>query len=315
MEEGPDMARNKVTVIGAGNVGATTAQRIAEAGLADVVLVDIVEGLPQGKGLDLAEAAPVVSHDARIIGTNDYAETAGSDVIVVTSGLARQPGMSRDDLLMKNAGIVKAVVQASAAQSPDAVLIVVTNPLDAMCQVASAEAGFPRERVIGMAGVLDTARFRTFLAWELGVSVRDVTGFVLGGHGDQMVPVTSYTNVAGIPIADLIPAPRLAEIVQRTRDGGAEVVKLLKSGSAYYAPSASICEMVDSIVLDQKRVLPCAALLAGEYGLNGLYMGVPCRLGSGGLEEVIQIDLSAEERAELERSAAAVRELIAVMGL
>ena len=309
------MPRHKVTVIGAGNVGATTAQRIAEAGLADVVLVDIVEGLPQGKGLDLAEAAPVVGHDARITGTNDYADTANSDVVVVTSGLARQPGMSRDDLLAKNAGIVRSVVEQAARHSPDAILIVVTNPLDAMCQVAAAESGFPRERVFGMAGVLDTARFRTFLAWELGVSVRDVTGFVLGGHGDQMVPVTSYTNVAGIPIADLIPAPRLAEIVQRTRDGGAEVVKLLKSGSAYYAPSASICEMVDSIVHDQKRVLPCAALLKGEYGLDGLFMGVPCRLGSGGLEEIIQIELSAEERAELERSASAVRELIAVMGL
>ena len=223
--------------------------------------------------------------------------------------------MSRDDLLRTNQAIVADVTKNLVAHSPETILIVVTNPLDAMCQVAAAESGFPRERVFGMAGVLDTARFRTFLAWELGVSSRDVTGFVLGGHGDQMVPVTSYTNVAGIPIADLIPAPRLAEIVQRTRDGGAEVVKLLKSGSAYYAPSASICEMVDSIVLDQKRVLPCAALLAGEYGLHGLYMGVPCRLGSGGLEEVIQIDLSAEERAELERSASAVRELIAVMGL
>ena len=257
----------------------------------------------------------MIGYEPTVVGTNGYDETAGSSICVITSGRARTPGMSRDDLLRTNQAIVADVTRNLVERSPESILIVVTNPLDAMCQVASAEAGFPRERVIGMAGVLDTARFRTFLAWELGVSVRDVTGFVLGGHGDQMVPVTSYTNVAGIPIADLIPAPRLAEIVQRTRDGGAEVVKLLKSGSAYYAPSASICEMVDSIVLDQKRVLPCAALLAGEYGLHGLYMGVPCRLGSGGLEEVIQIDLSAEERAELERSAAAVRELIAVMGL
>ena len=309
------MSRTKITVVGAGNVGATTAQRLAERDYADVVLVDIVEGLPQGKALDLNQSAPVIGYEPTVTGTNGYDETAGSSICVITSGRARTPGMSRDDLLRTNQAIVADVTRNLVERSPDSILIVVTNPLDAMCQVASAEAGFPRERVIGMAGVLDTARFRTFLAWELGVSVRDVTGFVLGGHGDQMVPVTSYTNVAGIPIADLIPAPRLAEIVQRTRDGGAEVVKLLKSGSAYYAPSASICEMVDSIVLDQKRVLPCAALLAGEYGLHGLYMGVPCRLGSGGLEEVIQIDLSAEERAELERSAAAVRELIAVMGL
>ena len=309
------MSRTKITVVGAGNVGATTAQRLAERDYADVVLVDIVEGLPQGKALDLNETGPVLGYEPTVVGTNGYEETAGSSICIITSGRARTPGMSRDDLLRTNQAIVADVTRNLVEHSPDSILIVVTNPLDAMCQVASAEAGFPRERVIGMAGVLDTARFRTFLAWELGVSVRDVTGFVLGGHGDQMVPVTSYTNVAGIPIADLIPAPRLAEIVQRTRDGGAEVVKLLKSGSAYYAPSASICEMVDSIVLDQKRVLPCAALLAGEYGLHGLYMGVPCRLGSGGLEEVIQIDLSAEERAELERSAAAVRELIAVMGL
>jgi malate dehydrogenase len=309
------MSRTKITVVGAGNVGATTAQRLAERDYADVVLVDIVEGLPQGKALDLNQSGPVLGYEPTVVGTNGYEETAGSSICIITSGRARTPGMSRDDLLRTNQAIVADVTRNLVARSPDSILIVVTNPLDAMCQVASAEAGFPRERVIGMAGVLDTARFRTFLAWELGVSVRDVTGFVLGGHGDQMVPVTSYTNVAGIPIADLIPAPRLAEIVQRTRDGGAEVVKLLKSGSAYYAPSASICEMVDSIVLDQKRVLPCAALLAGEYGLHGLYMGVPCRLGSGGLEEVIQIDLSAEERAELERSAAAVRELIAVMGL
>src|SRR5574338_1097092 len=247
------MARNKVTVVGAGNVGATTAQRIAEAGLADVVLVDIVEGLPQGKGLDLAEAAPVVGHDARITGTNDYADTAGSDVIVVTSGLARQPGMSRDDLMAKNAGIVKAVVGASAPLSPNAVIIVVTNPLDAMCHVAIQASGFPRERVIGMAGVLDSARFRTFIAQEPGGSVEDTHAFVLGGHGDTMVPLSRYSTVAGVPITELLPADRVKALEERTANGGAEVVALLKTGSAYYAPGASVVEMVDAIVLDKKR--------------------------------------------------------------
>jgi malate dehydrogenase len=309
------MSRTKITVVGAGNVGATTAQRLAERDYADVVLVDIVEGLPQGKALDLNQSGPVVGYEPTVVGTNGYEETAGSSICIVTSGRARTPGMSRDDLLRTNQAIVADVTRNLVQHSPDTILIVVTNPLDAMCQVAAAESAFPRERVFGMAGVLDTARFRTFIAWELGVSVRDVTGFVLGGHGDQMVPVVSYTNVAGIPVTALIPAARLQEIVQRTRDGGAEVVKLLKSGSAYYAPSASICEMVDSIVHDQKRVLPCAALLSGEYGLDGLFMGVPCRLGAGGLEEVVQIELSAEERGELDRSAGAVRELIAVMGL
>ena len=304
------MARNKVTVIGAGNVGATTAQRIAEAGLADVVLVDIVEGLPQGKGLDLAEAAPVVSHDARIIGTNDYAETAGSDVIVVTSGLARQPGMSRDDLLIKNAGIVKAVVQASASQSPDAVLIVVTNPLDAMCHVAMQASGFPRERVLGMAGVLDSARFRTFIAEELGVSVADTSAFVLGGHGDTMVPLPRYSTVAGIPITDLLPAERIQALVDRTANGGAEIVALLKTGSAFYAPAASAFEMVDSILRDRRRVLPCATYLKGEYGVDGLFVGVPVVLGKGGLQRVIEIKLTADEQASFEKSAAAVRELV-----
>src|SRR6187431_2218511 len=278
------MARNKVTVIGAGNVGATTAQRIAEAGLADVVVVDIVEGLPQGKGLDLAEAAPVVSHDARIVGTNDYAETAGSDVIVVTSGLARQPGMSRDDLLIKNAGIVKAVVQASAAQSPDAVLIVVTNPLDAMCHVAMQASGFPRERVLGMAGVLDSARFRTFIAQELGVSVEDTHAFVLGGHGDTMVPLPRYSTVAGVPITELLPPERVTALEERTANGGAEIVGLLKTGSAFYAPAASTFEMVDAILRDRKRVLPCATYLQGEFGVDGLYVGVPVVLGRAGLE-------------------------------
>jgi len=304
------MRRNKVTVIGAGNVGATTAQRIAEAGLADVVLVDIVEGLPQGKGLDLAEAAPVVGHDARITGTNDYAATAGSDVIVVTSGLARQPGMSRDDLLMKNAGIVKAVVQASTAQSPEAVLIVVTNPLDAMCHVAMQASGFPRERVLGMAGVLDSARFRTFIAEELGVSVADTSAFVLGGHGDTMVPLPRHSTVAGIPITDLLSADRIQALVDRTANGGAEIVALLKTGSAFYAPAASAFEMVDAILRDRRRVLPCATLLKGEYGIDGLFVGVPVVLGKGGLQRVIEIKLTADEQAAFNKSAAAVRELV-----
>jgi malate dehydrogenase len=309
------MSRVKITVVGAGNVGATTAQRLAERDYADVVLVDIVEGLPQGKALDLNETGPVVGYEANVIGSNGYDETAGSDICVITSGIARKPGMSRDDLLTTNQKIVGDVTRNLVSRSPETILIVVTNPLDAMCQVAFKESSLPRERVIGMAGVLDSARFRTFLAWELGVSVRDVTGFVLGGHGDQMVPVTSYTNVAGIPITDLIEPARLAEIVQRTRDGGAEVVKLLKSGSAYYAPSASICEMVDSIVLDQKRVLPCAAYLTGDFGLDGIFMGVPCRLGAAGLEEIVKISLSDEEQSQLNRSAEAVRELVGVMGL
>jgi malate dehydrogenase len=304
------MARNKVTVIGAGNVGATTAQRIAEAGLADVVLVDIVEGLPQGKGLDLAEAAPVVRHDAHVIGTNDYADTAGSDVIVVTSGLARQPGMSRDDLLMKNAGIVKAVVEASAKQSPDAVLIVVTNPLDAMCHVAMQASGFPRERVLGMAGVLDSARFRTFIAEELGVSVVDTHAFVLGGHGDTMVPLSRYSTVAGIPITELLPPDRVKALEERTANGGAEIVGLLKTGSAFYAPAASTYEMVDAILRDRRRVLPCAALLKGEYGVDGLFVGVPVVLGAGGMQRVIEITLTEAEQAAFGKSAAAVRELV-----
>ena len=305
------MARNKVTVVGAGNVGATTAQRIAEAGLADVVLVDIVEGLPQGKGLDLAEAAPVVAHDARITGTNDYAATAGSDVIVVTSGLARQPGMSRDDLLARNASIVKAVVEAAAAQSPDAVLIVVTNPLDAMCHVAMRASGFPRERVLGMAGVLDSARFRTFIAEELGVSVEDTSAFVLGGHGDTMVPLPRYSTVAGIPITDLLPPDRIAALAERTANGGAEVVALLKTGSAYYAPAASTFEMVDAILRDRRRVLPCATFLQGEYGIDGLFVGVPIVLGVGGMQRIIEITLDADEKAALRKSADAVQELVA----
>jgi malate dehydrogenase len=304
------MARDKVTVIGAGNVGATTAQRIAEAGLADVVLVDIIEGLPQGKGLDLAEAAPVVGHDARVVGTNDYRETARSDIVVVTSGLARQPGMSRDDLLAKNAGIVRSVVEQAAAASPEAILVVVTNPLDAMCHVAMAASGFPRERVLGMAGVLDSARFRTFIALELGVSVADVQAFVLGGHGDTMLPLSRYSTVAGVPITELLPADRVRALEERTANGGAEIVALLKSGSAFYAPAAATFEMVEAILRDRKRVLPCAIRLEGEFGISGLFVGVPVVLGRAGLERVFEVELTVEERAAFERSAAAVRELV-----
>lgn len=304
------MARNKVTVVGAGNVGATTAQRIAEAGLADVVLVDIIEGLPQGKALDLAEAAPVVGHDARITGTNDYAETAGSDIVVVTSGLARQPGMSRDDLLAKNAGIVRSVVEQAVKHSPDAILIIVTNPLDAMCHVAMQASGFPRERVLGMAGVLDSARFRTFIAQELGVSVEDTHAFVLGGHGDTMVPLPRYSTVAGIPITELLSPERVKALCERTANGGAEVVALLKTGSAFYAPAASVFEMVESILLDRRRVLPCAVLLQGEFRTRDLFVGVPAILGRGGLERVLEIPLTDEEQAAFDRSAGAVRELV-----
>jgi malate dehydrogenase len=308
------MSRNMVTGMGAGNVGATTAQRIAEAGLADVVLVDSVEGLPQGKGLDLAEAAPVVGHDARILGTNDYADTAGSDIVVVTSGLARQPGMSRDDLLAKNAGIVRAVVEQAAKQSPDAILIVVTNPLDAMCHVALKASGFPRERVLGMAGVLDSARFRTFIAEELGVSVADTHAFVLGGHGDTMVPLSRYSTVAGVPITELLPADRVKALEERTANGGAEIVALLKTGSAFYAPAASTFEMVDAILRDRKRVLPCAVLLQGEFRTRDLFVGVPVILGRGGMEKVFEIELTADEQAAFDKSAAAVKELVVKLG-
>jgi malate dehydrogenase len=307
------MPRRKVTVIGAGNVGATTAQRIAEAGLADVVLIDIVEGLPQGKGLDLAEAAPVVGHDARVIGTNDYADTAGSDIIVVTSGLARQPGMSRDDLLTKNAGIVRSVVEQAAAVSTDAIIIVVTNPLDAMCHVAFEASGFPRERVIGMAGVLDSARFRTFIAQELGVSVEDTHAFVLGGHGDTMVPLSRYSTVAGVPITELLSAERVRALEERTANGGAEIVGLLKTGSAFYAPAVGAFEMVEAILLDRKRVLPCAVLLRGEFGIDGLFVGVPAVLGEAGMERIFEIELTPDEGAAFRRSADAVKELVEVL--
>jgi malate dehydrogenase len=308
------MSRNKVTVIGAGNVGATTAQRIAEAGLADVVLVDIVEGLPQGKGLDLAEAAPVVGHDARVTGTNDYADTAASDIIVVTSGIARKPGMSRDDLMQTNAGIVRGVVAEAVNHSPDAILIIVTNPLDAMCHVALQASGFPRERVLGMAGVLDSARFRTFIAEELGVSVADTHAFVLGGHGDTMVPLSRYSTVAGVPITELLPADRVKALEERTANGGAEVVALLKTGSAFYAPAASSFEMVDAILRDRKRVLPCAVLLKGEFGTHDLFVGVPVVLGRGGMEKVFEITLTADEQAAFDKSAAAVKELVEKLG-
>jgi len=291
-------------------VGATTAQRLAERDYADIVLVDIVEGLPQGKALDMNQSAPVVGYEPNIVGTNGYEETSGSDIVVITSGFPRQPGMSRDDLLAKNKEIVGGVAKEVAERSPDAIVIVVTNPLDAMCHVAFDTTQFPRQRVIGMAGILDSARFRTFLAWELGVSVRDVTGFVLGGHGDTMVPITSFTNVGGVPITQKIEAGRLEEIVQRARDGGAEVVKLLQKGSAYYAPSAAVAEMVDSIVHDQKRILPCAALCQGEYGIDGLFVGVPVKLGAEGLEEIVEYDLTDSEQSDLESSAAAVQELV-----
>jgi malate dehydrogenase len=305
--------RNKITVVGAGNVGATTAQRLAERDYADIVLVDIVEGMPQGKCLDLNQAGPVVGYEPTLTGTNGYEETAGSDIVVITSGFPRQPGMSRDDLLAKNKEIVGGVAQQVADRSPDAIVIVVTNPLDAMCHVAFDVTQFPRQRVIGMAGILDSARFRTFLAWELGVSVRDVTGFVLGGHGDTMVPVVSYSNVAGIPIRQKISDSRIEEIVQRTRDGGAEVVKLLQKGSAFYAPAAAAAEMVDAIIHDQKRVLPCAALCQGEFGIDGLFVGVPVRLGKEGVEEIIEIELEADEQEQLKKSAAAVKELVEAM--
>ena len=307
------VGRAKVTVIGAGNVGATVAQRIAEASLADVCLIDVVEGLPQGKSLDLAESAPLQDHDQIVHGTNDYAETADSDVVVVTAGLARQPGMSRDDLLLKNAGIVRAVVEQAVRYSPNCILLVVTNPLDAMVHVALETSGFPRERVVGMAGVLDSARFRAFIAQDLGVSASDVTAFVLGGHGDTMVPLPRYSTVAGIPLPELMTAARIEELVSRTRTGGAEVVALLKSGSAFYAPASSVLQMVDSILKDRRRVLPCAVLLRGEYGIDGLVVGVPIVLGASGVERIIEVALTDDEKGALIASAGAVRGLVETM--
>ncbi|MCX6023779.1 MAG: malate dehydrogenase [Chloroflexi bacterium] len=307
------MSRRKITVVGAGNVGATLAQRLAERGYADIVLVDIVEGLPQGKALDMLESMPVLGVDVNITGTNGYEETAGSDVVVITSGIARRPGMSRDDLIATNQGIVKGVVEQIAPRSPNSVIIIVTNPLDAMCHVALEASGFPKERVIGQSGVLDTARFRTFLAQELGASVQDVQAYVLGGHGDTMVPLSDTTNVAGVPIRKLIPADRLAQIEQRTRDGGGEIVALLKTGSAYYAPSAATAQMVDAIMRDTHQILPTCVLLEGQYGVDGLYVGVPAKLGAGGVERIIELELSELEQGQLQNSVNAVRELVEVL--
>lgn len=307
------MARKKITVVGAGNVGATAAQRLADKELGDIVLVDIVEGMPQGKALDLAEAAPVEGYDSRLVGTNGYKETANSDIVIITSGLARKPGMSRDDLLRTNADIVASVTDQIMKYSTNPILIIVSNPLDAMCHVALKRSGLPKERVIGMAGVLDSARMRCFIAEALNVSVENVNAFVLGGHGDTMVPLPRYSTVAGIPLPDLLPKDKIDAIVTRTANGGAEIVSLLKTGSAYYAPSAAAVEMTEAILKDKKKILPCAAYLEGEYGINGLYVGVPVKLGERGIEEIIQINLTTEERSALHRSAAAVQELVDVM--
>ncbi|MGH7639557.1 MAG: malate dehydrogenase [Candidatus Dormibacteria bacterium] len=305
--------REKVSVVGAGNVGATLAQRLAEIDLVDVALVDVVEGLAEGKALDLLEAGPVVGYDSRVVGSTDYAITAQSRVVVITSGLARKPGMSRDDLVSANAKIVREVVEQVLAQSPEAVLIIVTNPLDVMTELALRVSGRPREKVIGMAGVLDTARFRTFLAEELRVSVHSVEASVLGGHGDSMVPLRRATSVAGVPVERLLTPERLEELVQRTREGGGEIVRHLKTGSAFYAPSAAAAQMVEAILRDRGQILPCAVRLQGEYGLDGVVMGVPVKLGAGGVEQVIEVELSPEERGELERSAVAVRETALVL--
>tara|TARA_B100000959_G_scaffold41321_1_gene41312 strand:+ start:515 stop:1447 length:933 start_codon:yes stop_codon:yes gene_type:complete len=305
--------RNKVTVVGAGNVGATTAQRIFDGGYADVVLVDIVDGLPQGKALDMLESGPILGTDSSIVGTNGYEETEGSDVVVVTSGIARKPGMSRDDLLLTNMKIVTSVVEQTSKFSPNSVHLIVTNPLDAMAQQALKVTGFPSNQVVGMAGILDTARYRTFLAEELGVSVNSVSAYVLGGHGDTMVPVVESTNVAGTPVSKLIAPERLEEIVQRARDGGAEIVNYLKTGSAFYAPSASIVQMVEAIIFDKKEILPCTAYLQGQYGIDDLYVGVPVKLGSKGVEEIIELNLNGDELKALRKSAEAVQELVEVM--
>ena len=307
---------NKITVVGAGNVGATAAQRLAEKNLArTVVLVDVVEGIPQGKGLDQWESAPIEGFDTRIVGANDYGPAAGSELFIVTAGIARKPGMSRDDLVRTNADIVKQVSQQIKQASPQAIVVVVSNPLDVMCWVTKEVTGFPRERVFGMAGVLDTARYRSFLAEALSVSVEDIQAMVLGGHGDTMVPLISYTTVSGIPVTQLLDRAALDKIVDRTRNGGAEIVAFLKSGSAYYAPSAAAVQMVESIVLDKKRILPCAAWLDGEYGLSGIYCGVPCKLGKGGLEQVLEVQLTADEKAALAKSANAVKETMAAVKL
>jgi len=303
----------KVTVIGAGNVGATAAQRLAEKELCDVVLIDIIEGVPQGKALDLTEAAPIEKHDAHLTGANAYDASADSDIVIITAGIPRKPGMSRDDLISTNAGIVKTVTQQIAALSPNSILIIVSNPLDAMCHVAHEASGFPKERVLGMAGVLDSARFRAFISMELNVSVENTHAFVLGGHGDTMVPLPRYSTVAGIPITELLSEDRIDALVDRTRNGGAEIVGLLKTGSAYYAPASAAVEMSESILKDKKKILPCAVYLEGEYGINDLFIGVPVKLGAGGAEEIIEITLTKEEDAALQNSAAAVQELKAFL--
>ncbi len=307
--------RNKITVVGAGNVGATLAQRLVDKELGDVVLIDILEGVPQGKGLDMFESTPIGGADCRVIGTNDYKETANSDIVVITAGVARKPGMSRDDLLNINMKIVGECTKNAIAHSPDSIIIVVSNPLDAMCHVAYHYSGFPKQRVFGMAGILDTARFRSFIAVELDVSVESVNAFVLGGHGDTMVPLPRYSTVAGIPITELLTQEQIDRLVKRTRNGGIEIVNFLKTGSAYYAPSAATAEMVESVLKDKKKVVPCAAYLEGEYGIKGLYMGVPVKLGSRGVEQVLEIKLTPEEKAELEKSAGAVKQLVEIMKL
>ncbi len=307
--------RKKITVVGAGFVGATTTQRLAERNYADLVMVDIVGGLPQGKALDLQEAGPVVGYDGLVMGTNDYADTANSDIAVITSGIARKPGMSRDDLVLTNMNIVKSVAEQIVRYSPNCILIVVTNPLDAMCQLAWKVSGFPRQRVLGQSGVLDSARFRAFIAMELKVSVENIDAYVLGGHGDTMLPLPRYTTVGGVPLPELLPAERIAALVQRTRDGGAEIVNLLKTGSAFYAPSAAVAEMVDAIVYDKHKIVPCSVYLDGEYGIHGVYSGVPVKLGAKGMEDIVVLKLNADELAALENSANAVRELLAVMKL
>jgi malate dehydrogenase len=308
------MARKKVSIVGAGNVGATAGQRILDKQLADVVLIDIIEGVPQGKALDLAESGPVEGYDSRVTGTNNYKDTANSDIVVITAGVPRKPGMSRDDLLKTNYGIVKGVTEEVVKNSPNCIIIVVSNPLDAMVQTAFRVSKFPKHRVIGMAGVLDSARFRTFIGMELNVSVDNIHAFVLGGHGDTMVPLPRYSTVSGIPITELMPKETIDRLVQRTRDGGAEIVGLLKT-SAWYAPASAIVDMVDAILKDRKKILPCAAYLEGEYGINGLYVGVPAKLGERGIEQVIEINLTLEERAGLQKSAAAVKELVEVIGV
>ena len=310
---GPARVRPKVSVIGAGMVGGAVAQYLALRDYANVVLVDIVEGMPQGKALDLAESAPVLGYDSELSGANGYEATAASDIVVITSGIARKPGMSRDDLLRTNMGIVKSVTEQAVAASPDAILIIVSNPLDAMCHVAFAAAGLPRERVIGMAGVLDSARFRTFIAEATDVSVEDVSAMVLGGHGDTMVPISRYSTVAGVPITQILSPERVKELEDRTANGGAEIVSLLKTGSAYQAPGASVVEMVDSILLDKRRILPCSVMLQGEYGLNDLFVGVPIKLGHGGVRQIIELNLTDDERAALHKSAGAVQDLVVAM--